>query len=79
VERRPDPADRRATRVHLTGKGLRFKPVAERVLADLEQIARDALGERTLSGAARALAKLAELENGEHAVRASDPSPGPRG
>jgi DNA-binding MarR family transcriptional regulator len=64
VERRPDPADRRATRVHLTAKGLRFKPVAERVLAELDEIAREALGERTLSGAARALAKLAELGDG---------------
>jgi DNA-binding MarR family transcriptional regulator len=64
VERRSDPTDRRATRVHLTAKGLRFRPVAERVLADLDEIARDALGERTLSGAARALAKLAELDDG---------------
>ena len=64
VERRPDPADRRATRVHLTTKGLRFKPVAERVLAELDEIAREALGERTLSGTARALAKLAELGDG---------------
>jgi DNA-binding MarR family transcriptional regulator len=64
VERRPDPADRRATRVHLTAKGLRFEPVAERVLAELDDIAREALGERTLSGTARALAKLAELGDG---------------
>jgi DNA-binding MarR family transcriptional regulator len=64
VERRPDPADRRATRVHLTAKGLRFEPVAERVLAELDDIAREALGERTLSGTARTLAKLAELGDG---------------
>jgi DNA-binding MarR family transcriptional regulator len=79
VERRPDPADRRATRVLLTARGRRFKPVAERVLAELDEIAREALGERTLSGTGRALAELAELENGEHAVRASDRSPGSRG
>jgi DNA-binding MarR family transcriptional regulator len=64
VTRRTDPADRRATRVHLTAKGLRFKPVAERVLAELDETAREALGERTLVGTARALAKLAELEDG---------------
>ena len=64
VDRRSDPTDRRATRVHLTAKGLRFKPVAERVLAELDETAREALGERTLSGTARALAKLAELEDG---------------
>jgi DNA-binding MarR family transcriptional regulator len=62
VERRSDPSDRRATRVHLTAKGLRFKPVAERVLAELDETARELLGERTLSATARALAKLAELE-----------------
>jgi DNA-binding MarR family transcriptional regulator len=64
VQRRSDPADRRATRVHLTAKGLRFKPVAERVLADLDEIARDALGERALSGTAGALGKLATLGDG---------------
>jgi DNA-binding MarR family transcriptional regulator len=64
VERRPDPADRRATRVHLTAKALRFKPVAERVVADLDQIAREALGERRLSEAARSLATLADLGGG---------------
>jgi DNA-binding transcriptional LysR family regulator len=50
--------------VHLTAKGLRFEPVAERVLAELDDIAREALGERTLSGTARTLAKLAELGDG---------------
>jgi DNA-binding MarR family transcriptional regulator len=64
VERRSDPTDRRATRVHLTAKGLRFRPVVERVLAELDETAREALGERTLFGTARALAKLAELEDG---------------
>jgi DNA-binding MarR family transcriptional regulator len=64
VERRSDPTDRRATRVHLTAKGLRFKPVAERVLSELDEVARAALGERALSGTARALAKLAELDDG---------------
>lgn len=64
VARRSDAADRRATRVHLTAKGVRFKPVAERVLAHLDEIARGALGERRLSGTARALAKLAELGDG---------------
>jgi len=44
VDRRSDPTDRRATRVHLTAKGLRFKPVAERVLAELDETARGAGG-----------------------------------
>jgi DNA-binding MarR family transcriptional regulator len=44
VERRRDPDDRRATRVHLTAKARRFQPVAEQVLAQLERDARRALG-----------------------------------
>ena len=64
VERRPDPSDRRATRVHLTEKGKRFRPVAERVLAELDELAREALGDRSMSDSAHALAKLAELDDG---------------
>jgi DNA-binding MarR family transcriptional regulator len=61
VERRPDDTDRRATRVHLTARGRRFKPVAEKVLAELDELARDALGERSLAAAERALARLSGL------------------
>jgi glucose/mannose-6-phosphate isomerase len=46
VERRSDEHDRRATRVHLTAKGRRFKPVAGRVLEELDGLARAALGDR---------------------------------
>jgi DNA-binding MarR family transcriptional regulator len=49
VERRPDPADGRATRVHLTAKARRFRPAAERVLARLERDARRSLGEPRLA------------------------------
>jgi DNA-binding MarR family transcriptional regulator len=61
VERRPDPGDGRATRVHLTKRGRSFKPIAERVLADLDALAQDALGERTLARMSRSLAELATL------------------
>jgi DNA-binding MarR family transcriptional regulator len=64
VERRPDPGDRRATRAHLTAKGRRFKPVAERVLSELDERARATLGERALASASRALRELAELADG---------------
>ena len=43
VKRRPDPDDRRATRVHLSPRAKRFKP-AERVLAVLEREAERVLG-----------------------------------
>src|SRR5262249_49798371 len=35
VQRAPDPEDARATRVHLTERGRRFRPVAERELLGL--------------------------------------------
>ena len=49
VERRPDPDDGRATRVHLTAKSRRFQPVAERVLARLERDVKRSLGARRLA------------------------------
>jgi len=64
VERRPDPGDGRATLVHLTKRGQRFKPVAERVLANLHGLARNTLGDRAVSGTERALAKLSHLDDG---------------
>jgi DNA-binding MarR family transcriptional regulator len=62
VERHADERDGRATRVHLTAKGRRFKPVAERVLTKLNAEAEAALGKRGLAATERALGELAELE-----------------
>jgi DNA-binding MarR family transcriptional regulator len=59
VERRADPGDRRATRVHLTARARSFQPVAEHVLARLEGEARDALGGARLAELRAALAALA--------------------
>ena len=58
VERRPDPDDGRATRVHLTAKARRFRPVAERVLARLEGETTSALGERRVAALRRSLAQI---------------------
>jgi DNA-binding MarR family transcriptional regulator len=63
VERRSDEHDRRATRVHLTAKGRRLKPVAAKVLTELDHVAESTLGERDVPAAQRALAKLANLES----------------
>ena len=71
VERRQDERDRRATRVHLTERGRRFNPVAERVLRELDQSAETALGERGASTTVRALAQLAELDTGSTTRRAA--------
>lgn len=38
VVRRPDAGDARATRVYLTARAKRFRPVAESVLAELEEL-----------------------------------------
>jgi DNA-binding MarR family transcriptional regulator len=38
VTRVPDPVDRRATRVHLTERSRGFRSVAERVLAELDDL-----------------------------------------
>lgn len=61
VERRPDPADRRAVRVRLTSKARRFQPAAERVLAALERDVEAVLGERDVRVVRRSLAELQRL------------------
>jgi DNA-binding MarR family transcriptional regulator len=58
VERRPDPDDGRATRVHLTAKARRFQPAAEQVLARLERDATRSLGEQRLGDLRRSLTQL---------------------
>jgi DNA-binding MarR family transcriptional regulator len=59
VERRPDPDDGRATRVHLTAKARQFQPAGERVLASLERETRSTLGEQRLAELRRSLGQLA--------------------
>lgn len=46
VVSRPDPEDARATRVYLSARARRFRPVAEQVLARLDDLVREALGAR---------------------------------
>jgi DNA-binding MarR family transcriptional regulator len=56
VIRDPDPDDGRATRVHLTARAHRFRPVAEEVLGELDELVT-----RTL-GATRAMQLATDLE-----------------
>ena len=58
VERRADPGDGRATRVHLTEKGRRFEPAAEQVLARLDRDARRLLGDESHAELRRSLRGL---------------------
>lgn len=57
VERRPDPGDARATRLYLTARAERLRPVAERVVAELEE----GLSRRDRSEARRLLTRLLDL------------------
>jgi DNA-binding MarR family transcriptional regulator len=57
VERRPDPGDARATRLYLTARAERLRPVAERVVAELEA----GLSRRDRSEAKRLLSRLLDL------------------
>jgi len=57
VERRPDPGDARATRLYLTARAERLRPVAERVVAELEA----GLSRRDRSEARRLLSRLLDL------------------
>jgi DNA-binding MarR family transcriptional regulator len=68
VARRPDASDGRATVVHLTNRGRRLQPVAERILKELDDLAADALGEGGLQAVDDALAKLAALSAGTPAL-----------
>lgn len=62
VERRQDPDDRRAARVHLTAKAKRFQPRAEDVLATLEGQVEAMLGPRESNELRRSLAELQRLD-----------------
>jgi DNA-binding MarR family transcriptional regulator len=62
VERRQDPDDRRAARVHLTAKAKRFQPRAGDVLATLEGQVEAMLGPRKSNGLRRSLAELQRLD-----------------
>jgi DNA-binding MarR family transcriptional regulator len=61
VQRRPDPLDGRATRVHLTAKAKRFQPAAERVLERLEREVESLVGPRRHAAMRRSLIELQRL------------------
>jgi DNA-binding MarR family transcriptional regulator len=60
VERRADPGDARATRLHLTKRARDFRPVAERVLDELDERVAQSIA-LPVSELRVALRKLAEL------------------
>lgn len=62
VERRPDPADARATRVFLTKRAREFEPLAARVLERLDGLVRASLTPAALTSLDDSLRTLAELD-----------------
>jgi len=61
VQRERDPSDARATRIYLTPRARRFRPVAEAALAELDEVLADALNPRELSRLKRNLKGVMEL------------------
>lgn len=62
VERRPDPADGRASLIFLTARSRRFKPIAAATLLDLDRLVRKRLSPRRVAELKSALTELMELE-----------------
>jgi DNA-binding MarR family transcriptional regulator len=61
VSPRPDPNDGRATRLVLTPRAKRFKPIAESVLANLDRRVARTLSKETATQLKAGLAKLVDL------------------
>jgi DNA-binding MarR family transcriptional regulator len=61
IERRPDSDDARATLIFLTPRARRFRPVAERVLAELDARVVSATGPRDRAALARSLRAIMNL------------------
>jgi len=61
VERRPDPADGRASRIFLTARSHRFRPVASTTLRELDRLAENRLSAGRVDELKRTLVELMEL------------------
>lgn len=71
IERRPDPSDARATLICLTPRALQFRPVADRILAQLDREVAAAAGPRNRAALVQALRTIMAL--------GSDPNQSDRG
>jgi DNA-binding MarR family transcriptional regulator len=61
VVREPDTTDGRASRVRLTTRGQAFRPVAEQVLRELDELVASTLDDAELDRLGNALRKVVEL------------------
>jgi DNA-binding MarR family transcriptional regulator len=64
IERRPDPSDARATLIYLTPRALELGPVAEQILARLDERVAAVTGPRTRTTLARSLRIIMALDRG---------------
>lgn len=62
VERRPDPADARASLIFLTRRSRAFEPVAAETLGEMDGLARAALGADGVEKLNAALRQLVEID-----------------
>jgi DNA-binding MarR family transcriptional regulator len=69
IERRPDPSDARATLIYLTPRALEFRPVAERILARLDDRVAALTGPRSRGALARSLRTIMALDLGDQSDR----------
>ena len=60
VERRPDPDDRRAKRIHLTRRGKRSNQVEWKVVGEVETALENLLGKKRLGDLRKALTSISE-------------------
>jgi DNA-binding MarR family transcriptional regulator len=61
VRRETDPEDGRATRIYLTERSRSFRPIAERVLRELEQLVTESVGARRVRQLAIDLKEVSDL------------------
>jgi DNA-binding MarR family transcriptional regulator len=61
VRRAPDPIDGRASRISLTTRAKRFRPVAESVLGDLDRMVRESLTPAEVDVLRESLRKVMQL------------------
>jgi DNA-binding MarR family transcriptional regulator len=64
IERRPDPADARASLIFLTARSRRFEPVAAATLRELDGLVRGRLGGERVEALKSELRELIELDGG---------------
>ena len=62
IERRADPSDARATLIYLTPRARRLRPVAERILARLDEQVAAARGPGTRAALVRSLRAIMDLD-----------------